>query len=87
MKKILHPVVFILLLFFSIFFSGTNGALAQTTCAIDRTLTAGGITYPACPFGETNNFLLGAGFNSARLETNVSNSQTPLFVHKGVPLY
>jgi hypothetical protein len=50
-------------------------------CSIDGASYEDDMAFVPCPVGDTNNFLIESGYNSARLPVNVTLSQTPIYVH------
>ncbi len=72
--------IFALGLFLAVFcYASTAEATPppSQTCALDKPLAG----FAQCPFGDSDNDLLNQGYNSARLDTDITLSGTPIWVH------
>jgi hypothetical protein len=66
-----------LLLFFVAFIAPAYAG----PCSIDGASYEDDMAFVPCPIGDTNNFLIDSGYNSARLPVGVGLSHTPIYVH------
>lgn len=68
------------LLSFFCLWAASAKAEVSTQCSIDHAVN-GAVEFTQCPLSENNDDILNAGFDGARLDPEITQARTPLWVH------